>query len=30
MIEFITDVATLGLAIFAGSVAFEWWRKNYR
>ena len=30
MIEFLIDVATLGLAIFVGSVAFDWWRKNHR
>jgi len=28
MIEFLVDVATLGAAIFVGSVAFDWWRKN--
>ena len=28
MIDFLVDVATLGLAIFVGSVAYDWWRKN--
>ncbi len=28
MIDFLVNVATLGLAIFVGSVAFDWWRKN--
>ena len=28
LIEFLVDVVTLGLAIFVGSVAFDWWRKN--
>lgn len=28
MIEFLVDVATLGIAIFVGSVAYDWWRKN--
>ena len=30
MIEFLVDVATLGVAIFIGSVAYDWWRKKYR
>ena len=28
MIEFFVNVATLGAAIFVGSVAFDWYRKN--
>ena len=28
MIDFLVDVATLGIAIFIGSVAFDYWRKN--
>ncbi len=28
VLEFIVDVATLGAAIFVGSVAFDWWRKR--
>ena len=28
MISFLTDVATLGVAIFIGSVAFDWYRKR--
>ncbi len=28
MIEFLIDVVTLGAAIFFGSVAFDYWRKN--
>jgi len=28
MIEFLVDVATLGAAIFVGSVAYDWWRKR--
>jgi hypothetical protein len=28
MIEFLVNVATLGVAIFLGSVAFDWYRKN--
>ena len=30
MIEFIINVATLGAAIFVGSVAVDYWRKNRR
>jgi hypothetical protein len=28
MINFIIEVATLGAAIFIGSVAFDWYRKK--
>jgi len=28
MIGFLVDVATLGVAIFVGSVAFDWYRKK--
>ena len=28
MIDFLVNVATLGLAIFIGSIAFDYWRKN--
>ena len=28
MVSFLVDVATLGAAIFVGSVAFDWWRKR--
>ncbi len=28
MISFLVDVATLGVAIFIGSVAFDWYRKK--
>jgi len=28
VIDFLVNVATLGLAIFVGSVAYDWWRKN--
>ena len=28
MIEFLVNVTTLGAAIFVGSVAFDWYRKN--
>lgn len=30
MVEFIVNVATLGAAIFVGSVAFDYWRKSRR
>ena len=30
MIEFIINVATLGAAIFVGSVAFDHWRNRRR
>ena len=30
MIDFIVNVATLGAAIFVGSVAFDYWRKSGR
>ena len=30
MINFLVDVATLGVAIFIGSVAFDWYRKRSR
>jgi hypothetical protein len=28
MVDFLVNVATLGLAIFVGSAAYDWWRKN--
>ena len=30
MIEFVVNVATLAAAIFVGSVAIDYWRKNGR
>ncbi len=30
MIDFLVNVSTLGLAIFIGSVAFDYWRKHRR
>lgn len=30
MIDFLVNVVTLGLAIFIGSVAFDYWRKNLK
>jgi len=30
MIDFIINVATLGAAIFVGSVAVDYWRKSRR
>jgi len=28
MVDFLVNVMTLGTAIFVGSIAFDWWRKN--